>query len=327
MIDPPRRRKRQFLWPAIISVVVVAALVLARINEQASAAVVYLDGIRSSAENLVTAASAFSALADQIGTLGRAEFETAIDSVIKALDTAGGVVAESPERGTLVGAASLFRLTVSTWESGVRTFSQGMLRSADEGGTGEEQIYAGLQQVAAADQLYQGVVVELARPDVPDPITPIPQLAFHPEAISPVALARLFAAAASASNSFLALRADLAVGQVTAQPEWVTDPSGDLVMVASEVVTIDVVVANRGNSSAPPQTLFLDLVGPDSEQTRTAEVPELAAGAQTTVSFPGLPVTPGLTYQLGVALQITVADGDASNDGIALRFFVNEPTS
>ncbi|MGH8958926.1 MAG: CARDB domain-containing protein [Acidimicrobiia bacterium] len=319
------RRRRWAWWPVLLTIIVLLALILARINAQASAAVAYLDGIRQSAEHLVTAASTFSNLPDDLAGLDRAEFETASDSVAAALNNASASVLEAPQRSSLVGAASLFRLAVSTWIGGVRTFQEGMLRSADLEGAGEEQIYAGIQQVAAGDQLYRGVLTELARAEVPDPITPLPELQFHSPDYSPVALARLFAAAAAADNSLLALRADLAVGQVTSQPAWVTDPDGDLVVEPVESIRIDVVVANLGNTSAPIQNLFLDLSTDEEEDSRTLAVPALAPGAQTTVSFLELAVASGQTYQLSVALQLTEPDGNADNDGIALSFFVNEP--
>ncbi|MGQ0848045.1 MAG: hypothetical protein ACT4OP_02815 [Actinomycetota bacterium] len=305
--------------------VVAAALVLARINQDASRAVNYVESIRSSAEDLVTAAATFSALADQIGSLERAEFETSMTTTVDSLDAAAQAVADPPERGSLIGVASLFRLTVSTWTEGVRTFSEGMLRSADGAGAGEEQIYAGLQQVAAGDELFLGVVAELARSDVPDPIISLPEIEFLPAPLPPVALARLFAAAAAADNSLLALRADLAVEQVTAEPEWVADPDGDLVISATEILTVKVVVANRGNTLAPAQALVLGISGPEGEQTLNAEVPGLDAGAQTTVVFESIPVAPGFNYRLGVVLQLSAADGNSRNDGIALEFFVNEP--
>ncbi|HJQ94480.1 MAG TPA: hypothetical protein VJ935_02070, partial [Acidimicrobiia bacterium] len=75
------RRRRWAWWPVLLTVVVLLALILARINAQASAAVAYLDGIRQSAEELVTAASTFSTLPDGLAGLDRVEFETATDSV------------------------------------------------------------------------------------------------------------------------------------------------------------------------------------------------------------------------------------------------------
>ena len=35
---------------------------------------------------------------------------------------------------------------------------------------------------------------------------------------------------------------------------------------------------------------------------------------------------PGQTYQLGVALSLSVADGDPTNNSISLTFIVNEAT-
>jgi hypothetical protein len=324
--DRPRSRRRRFLWPLILTVVFLAALLLARINQQAGAAVLYLDGIRQSADGLVTASTSLLSLAERIETVDRAEFQTVTDSVLTALDEAAGATEVPPESKNLLGAASLYRMTVATWEDGVQALAEGMIESADQGGAGEERIYAGLQDVAVGDRLYQAVVVELARPEVPDPITEMPKIRFLGTNLSPVALGRLFATAAGAANSLLALRADLGVGQVTADPEWVTDPDGNLVVRAIEQITIMAVVANQGNADAPPQTLVLEIISPDGAESRTVNVPGLAPGAQTTVSIEALAVVPGRTYQLDVSLDLTVADGDPTNNGITLSFFVNEPT-
>ena len=99
--DRPRSRRRRFLWPLLLSAVVLAALVLARINEQATAAVNHLDDIRQSANQLVTAAAAFGSLSEEIGTIDRAEFQTITDSVVAELEGAGTVVSEPPESGHL----------------------------------------------------------------------------------------------------------------------------------------------------------------------------------------------------------------------------------
>jgi hypothetical protein len=325
--DRPRSRRRRFLWPLLLSAVVLAALVLARINDQATAAVNHLDDIRQSANQLVTAAAAFGSLSEDIATMDRAEFQTITDSVLAELDGAGGVVSEPPESGQLVGAATLYRLTVSAWRSGVVAFAEGVIEMADQGRTGEERVYAGLQEVAAGDVLYLRFLEELDRPEVPDPIASMPGLRFLPTTITPVSLARLYATAAGAQNSLLALRADLAVGQVTSRPELVTNPDGDLVVSSAELLTVDVVVANRGNVDAPAQVLNLELLSPEGADNRTVGVPELSPGAQTTVTIPDLAVVPGQTYQLGVALALTVADGDPTNNAISLTFIVNEPTA
>jgi hypothetical protein len=326
ILDRPRSRRRRFLWPLILTVVFLAALFLARINQQAGAAVLYLDSIRQSADGLVTASTSLSSLTERIETVDRAEFQTVTDSVLTALDEAAGATEVPPDSKDLVGAASLYRMTVATWRDGVQTLAEGMIELADQEGAGEERIYAGLQDVAAGDRLYRAVVEELARPEVPDPITQMPNIRFLGTNLAPVALARLFATAAGAANSLLALRADLGVGQVTADPEWVTDPDGNLVVRAIEQITIMAVVANQGNADAPPQTLVLEIISPDGVENRTVNVPGLAPGAQTTVSIEGLVVIPGRTYQLDVSLDLTVADGDPTNNGITLSFFVNEPT-
>jgi hypothetical protein len=233
-------------------------------------------------------------------------------------------MAVPPNSNDLVGVASLYRLTVAAWRNGIAMVADGMIESADHGGTGDERIHAGLQEVAAGDELYLAVVHELARPEVPDPITDMPVIRFLPFNLSPIALGRLFATAAGAENSLLALRADLRVAQVSADPQWVTDPDGNLVVGQVEELTILAVVANQGNAEAPAQTLVMEMISVNGTENRTLDFPGLAPGAQTTVTIEGLPVVPGQTYQLDVSLVLTVADGDPTNNFITLTFLVNE---
>ncbi|MDQ3499767.1 MAG: hypothetical protein M3488_02075, partial [Actinomycetota bacterium] len=201
MLERPTDRRRWRWWALGLTVVILAALVLARINAQASAAVNYLDGMRRSAEGLVTASSTFSGLDQNLVDLDRIEFETATTAVLEALAEGSEAVDEPPETSSLIGAASLLRLALATWESGVATFREGLLGLADQAESGEEQIYAGLQLVSAGDEIYAEVLKELDREDVPDPITSMPALSFQSSTRTPVAAARIFASAASADNS------------------------------------------------------------------------------------------------------------------------------
>ena len=86
------------------------------------------------------------------------------------------------------------------------------------------------------------------------------------------------------------------------------------------------VEANRGNVDAPAQVLSLELLSPDGGENRTVDVPELSPGGQSTVKIQDLVVVPGQTYQLGVALNLNIADGDPTNNAISLTFLVNEAT-
>jgi len=326
ILERSRPRRRRFLWPVLLTLVLLAGLGLARINEQAVAAVEYLEGIRSSAASLVTPAASFSGLSGRVGSIDRAEFFTVVDAMEAALAEAVLAVGESPESGQLVGVATIYRLTLETWRAGVATFAEGVIELADGAPEGGDRIHVGLQQLAAGDQLYTGLLAELARETVPDPITPLPTMNLVDPEFGAGRLARLFTAVASAANSNLALRADLAVRQVTSEPAWVTDPEGNLVMTATELIAVAVVVANSGNADAPAQNVQLELVSPDSSEIRMEVLPELAPGGQTTVTFTDLPVSFGGSYQIGVTLILTVPDSDPANNGSNLAFIVLEPT-
>ena len=59
-----------------------------------------------------------------------------------------------------------------------------------------------------------------------------------------------------------------------------TNPDGDLVVSSAELLTVDVVVANRGNVDAPAQVLNLELLSPEGAENRTVDVPELSPVAR-----------------------------------------------
>ena len=91
--------------------------------------------------------------------------------------------------------------------------------------------------------------------------------------------------------------------------------------------SVDVVVANRGNVDAPAQVLNLELLSPEGAENRTVDVPELVSrGTNHRDDRRTWWWCPGQTYQLGVALSLSVADGDPTNNAISLTFIVNEPT-
>ena len=326
MLERPRSRRHRYVWPLIVTLVVLAGLGLARINERAAEAVEYMEGIRRSAEALVTPAASLVALGDRVGQVDRAEFLTVTEGVEQALVEAAATVEETPTNPQLAGGASLYRVTVDTWFEGVNLLSEGVVELADGSPAGGDRLYLGLQQIAAGDRLYQQLQKELDRDDVPQPITPLPDLAFLSADIGPGALARLFTVAGSASNSLLALRADLAIGSVIADPEWVANTSGELVVRETDLITIGVVVANNGNAPAPLQSLDIELVSPEGQEIRNVEIPELNPGGQTTVTVPDLAVVPGVNYQLQVRLVLTITDADPSNNAQTFGFLINEST-
>lgn len=326
MLERPRSRGHRYVWPLAITLVVLAGLGLARINERAAESVEYMEGIRQSAEALVTPGASLVALGDRIGQVDRAEFLTVTEGVELALAGAALIVEESPTNPELLGAASLYRVAVDTWFDGVNLLSDGVVELADGSPAGADRLYLGLQEIAAGDRLYQQLREELDRDDVPQPITPLPELVFLSAEIGPGALARLYLVAASGSNSLLALRADLAISSVMANPEWVANTSGELVVRETDLITIGVVVANNGNAPAPLQTLDVELVSPEGQEIRNAEIPELNPGAQTTVTIPDLAVVPGANYQLQVRLVLTITDADPSNNAQTFGFSINEST-
>jgi hypothetical protein len=139
--------------------------------------------------------------------------------------------------------------------------------------------------------------------------------------------AQTLLAQARIDESPLALRAALAVEQVTTLPEWVLDTEGTLVVDATESLAIRVIVTNGGNAMSDPTGITIEVVGGDgSAQAASLEVPTLEASAKTTITFDPLTVTPGRSYSLVVRLGLAPGEGETADNSRTLLFRVNEGT-
>jgi hypothetical protein len=327
LLDRTRRRRRRLVWPLVISLLAVAALLAANVGRRASGTVSYLEAIRAETVTLAQDAGLFVDALARLRSMGRDEFITVLDNLSHDLDRAAGVVATPPEAGAIVGVASLFRLTISAWTEGVEQFRTGVLDAADRPSTapGADLVTTGLYRLEDGDRLYEALLEELARQEVPDPITPLPSIRFVQTNVPLPIAGSTFAAAAAAEDSLIRLRADLSIEQVSSDPEWVTNPDRTLVIVNTEVMAVEVVVANKGNGPSSPLVLSLDLSGDDGTVLNDqATVPELRAGEQTVISFSDLAVRPGGLYRLEVRLQITDPDRDVENNARTVDFVINE---
>jgi hypothetical protein len=119
------------------------------------------------------------------------------------------------------------------------------------------------------------------------------------------------------------LRPDLSIEQVNSDPAWVVNPNNQLVVIETDAIAVEIVVANKGNGASAPLTIALDLDGEGVLTSRTQLVGRLEAGAQTVVRFSDLAVKPGGLYRIEAQLKLSEPDRDLQNNTQTIDFLIN----
>jgi hypothetical protein len=320
------RRRRRWLVPLALASVLLAAVALSQAATPTSP--LLAEDIRSAVMPVSRRADVFRDMLARIGSVDRVELQTFTDEAIKRVVGVRDFVAELDDPpGEVVGVLGLLDLAHESWEVGLAGFTSHLLAAADgDGSLGlSDALIDDLLELRAGDRLYREAVSLLASADVTQPVSAMPDVRFLPEGYPLVPAVQTLLAHARVDGSLLALRASLAVEQVTTLPEWVLDTEGTLVVDATEELVVRVVVTNAGNSASAGSALTAEVVGGDgSAQSATLDVPPLAAGAKTTLTYEPLQVTPGRSYSLVVRLALTPGEGQTADNSRTLSFRVNE---
>lgn len=286
------------------------------------------EDIRSAVMPVSRRADVFRDMLARMGSVDRVELQTVTDEAIKRMVGVREFVAALDDPpGEVVGVLALLELANESWEAGMEGFTRHLLAAADgDGSLGlNDALIDDLLELRAGDRLYREAVALLGAADVTQPVSAMPDVRFLPEGYPLVPAVQTLLAHARVEGSLLALRASLAVEQVTTVPEWVLDTEGTLVVDASEELVVRVVVTNAGNAASEGSSLTAEVVGGDgSAQSATLDVPPLAAGAKTTITYEPLQVTPGRSYSLVVRLALAPGEGQTADNSRTLSFRVNE---
>lgn len=331
MFDTPRRRRRRrLIWPLLITVVVVVVVMVATAGDDARSTISYMEDVQSTATGISRAGSTLRDLVADLSRVDRAEFQSVVDGVVIALDEASEVASSEIPASEVVGAMTLYRLAVESWQQGIDGFEETILRAADD--TTDQNVIDDLASavvlVRAGDRIYEALLEELAREDVPSPVAEMPQVRLLPVDTPITVLAPAWVSAARSEVSGLPIRPSVRIEQVSTDPAWVTSADGSTVVPAvSDTIEVMVVVGNSGNTATSLGSLALRLVGDDSEPIeRTQSVPVVEAAASTSIVFSDLAVTPGAFYQLELELDPGGSDTFADDNRYSTGFTVNEAT-
>ncbi len=330
--DAPRRRparRRRLLWAVTVGVVVLLALALGTLGERTRTSTVALEDLRDETVRLERDAGTFQDLLSRMPGVERAEFDGVVDDLETSLAESRAFLSGLPADTPYSGQAVVLRVATDVWSGALEAFRSNLLAAADDplALAAEDGVVDALVDLRAGDRLYAEFVKAMGAPGIPQPVSPFPEVRFLPEGYPITVAATSFVENAKAPDSPLQLRAQLALGQITTEPEWLLDADENLVVIATDELTVDVVVENRGNIPAEPQTVFLDLFSAgEVVDTRSLEVEALGPGEKTVVSFTGLPVQPGVTYAVSVRVGAIDPAQQTEENARTIEFRVNEET-
>lgn len=322
----------RLIWPTLILVAAVIAVVVTAAGEETRTELEYLEEIRSQTSSLSRSGESISEVMPRLREVGREEFTTVFDAASADLDVALAFAAEEPPVESLVPVWALYRQTVTAWEAGVDGLASWVLVAADDpdDSTVVNNVGDALADLRAGDSLYLDLKSEFQREEVPEPIAPLVDVTMSPSDSGLLSQSASYVAAARSSTNGLGLRPGLRVSQVVSDPRFQINVDGQAVVPVTETVTFSAVITNTGNVASEPETVEATLVGADDPSSdpppfAQVEVPILAPGGQTTVEFPPVEVVADTLYEVRVTLELANPDADLTDNEVRIQFTVNAP--
>lgn len=317
----------RLLWPTLVIIAVVVAIVVSAAGEETRTELAYLDDMRSQAGELARSGSIINDILSRIAEIDREEFTTAFDSVTDDLDVALEFVGNEPPTESLIPVWSLYRQAVHAWSDGVDGLVTAILQAADD--PEDDAVFNvvgdGLADLRAGDNIFQNLRSEFEREEVPDPVGPLSDVRMSPTETGLFSQAQSYVAAARRSTNGLGLRPGLRISQVVAEPEWEINVEREAVVPTTETITFSAVITNAGNIASEIESVQMRLATGAETIAAVAEVPALEPNGQTTVAFPEVPVVPDNPYTVTVELILTNPDSDPTDNLLDVEFTVNAP--
>jgi hypothetical protein len=316
----------RFVWPVLIAVAVVVALIVSASGEETREEIEYLEAIDAQAAEIAKGGDALRDVVSRLQRIGRVEFVTVIDGIREDLAVGLEYVEGDPPTASVIPVRAQYRVALQNWDFGIAEFGAAVLEAADNPDSIVviDHMANALAEIRAGDSNYASLVVDMRRADVPNALTEFPQVVLSPAEGSLVGLSAVYIDSARSPNNTLALRPGLAVSQLVSDPEWQVNPSDLVVVPTTESIVFSVVITNAGNVASKPETVLLSLDGGPEPIRIQAEVDVLQPNQQVTVTFEAVPVEPGGVYEVSARLVVTDDDANAQDNTIAVQFSVNE---
>ncbi len=328
--DPRRRRRRRrYLVPLAVTALLLIAWGATSLRSDDRTRAGFFDALVQHAETQSATAVGFQQLLATLSSVDRdlvsdriAELREELTASTEQLDQE-----EVPEGAE--AASALFDLALEEWDAGLAAFDTSLLAVADDPESEEavEGLAGSIQRIAVGDLLYRRFLEESeglrSNLDVAIAST-YPEVSFIPERFAGTSAAASIAGTVRANPS-LDLNPDIDINQVSFEPEAVLNTDDQLVVTATDEVTVSVVVANVGNVPRRGGQLRVRLEDGDGDvaENMSAEYPELDARASTSVTFDPMPVEPGTGYVLVITLVAGDGEQNLENNVEEVPFSVN----
>jgi hypothetical protein len=316
----------RILWPTLIIGAVALGLVVSASGTATRNQIEYLARIEEQAGELSKGSAAVRQVIVDLPIIARTDFETAIAAVEEDLSAARALAEEEAPTASVVPIRSMYRQAVESWSDGIEGFKTAILTAADhpDDPTAIDLMASALAQLRAGDAIYADLLAEVAREDVPDPLTPLPAVVMLPEEGGLVSLSLGYVEAARSEMNTLALRPGLGVSQIVANPEWQVDATDQVALPTTEQVVFSVVMVNAGNVASPPTSVTVTLLGGPELVTVVEELAPLEPGQMRTLLIDPLAVEPGGLYEVAASIENTAEDTNLEDNQLIVQFTVNE---
>lgn len=313
------------LWPVLIALALIFAVVVTATGEETRSELEYLDEIKAQSAALARGGASIREVMPRLREIDRDEFTTVFDGVAADLAVADAFVADEPPTESLIPVWALYRQAIQAWDDGVAELSSGILQAADvpQDSTAGDTIGDGLADLRAGDNLFVDLQMEFERAEVPEPVTPLGIVLLSPGEGGLSSLSATYAAAARSSTNNLGMLPGLKVSQILTSPSWQLNIEGQPIVAATEEIMFSVVVTNVGNVESTLETVAMTLTGGVEPVRAEEEVPVLRPNGQTTIDFEPVPVEPELLYRVEVEVFVNGADGDFTDNKLLIEFTVN----
>lgn len=318
-----RRRRRNLIVFTLIAVIVGVIYGITRSSGERELTRSYLDVAYGVAIGDAAAAELFVDMVVNLEDYSRVtllanlgDLEATADEMATALDAA------DPPAG-LLEAHQFLQIATSSWRSGMSDARTGLteLSSNPLDEDAAAALNRGLVDLRVGDRAYSGFLSRVADVDTTLLASEFPGVTFVPAANSDSFDARELARRMFIAPGITPVD-DIAVADINLEPAPVGERDGLPVVPVSADHSVTATVSNRGNLGVADITVSLRLLSNTGDLYEDSqEVAGLEGGAKTSVTFSGLPVTPGTIYEITVS--VAGGDDDPDNDSIAFRFIVN----
>jgi hypothetical protein len=329
--DLPRKRSRRRVY-AILAIITIIALLMLAVSRQRN-------DTRDSISYLVEADSAVNTYRDlarefqgqilaDLRVAQREDVVALISQYVADANEKSSALAELAVPASVAPAAAALDLAVSSWNIGLQTFSDALLGVVDRPNSdaAKEALGASLAQFRTGDAAYAAfmeAVAELrSQTDLP---VDFPEVTFLPSG----PLGYVYGVADTVDGAAgLVLRRDVGVSAVNLDPKEVKNDNGELILPATDSMTVRASIRNSGNqpeSNLSVSVTLLNSSGAVAGQTKS-EVDALDPRASTTVDFDPLTVTSGNSYTITVSVAELPGELDAENNIEQIPIRINEPS-